>query len=108
MVKVATFYMASGSYFLNNATKKGLIAIAKKINASPTKSILVYGHADNRGGVNNTVLSRNRAKAVAAYLRPLLTVKKISIGWFSSNKPVKTGTSAAALAQNRRVEIYTK
>jgi len=108
MVKVGTVYMASGSYSLNDATKKSLIAVAKKINASSAKTILVYGHADNRGGVNNTVLSQNRAKAVANYLRPLLTVKKISIGWYSSNKPVKTGTSAADLAQNRRVEIYTK
>jgi outer membrane protein OmpA-like peptidoglycan-associated protein len=108
MVKVGTVYMASGSYSLNDATKKSLIAVAKKINASGAKTILVYGHSDSRGGVNNTVLSQNRAKAVAAYLRPLLTVKKISIGWYSSNKPVKAGTSAAALAQNRRVEIYTK
>jgi outer membrane protein OmpA-like peptidoglycan-associated protein len=53
-------------------------------------------------------LSQNRAKAVAKYLRPLLTVKKISIGWYASKKPVATGNSAAALAQNRRVEIYTR
>jgi uncharacterized repeat protein (TIGR02543 family) len=108
MVKVGTIYMASGSYFLNDATKLTLKAIALKINTSGAKTILVYGHADNRGGVNNTVLSQNRAKAVANYLRPLLKVKKISIGFYSSKKPANTGTSAAALAQNRRVEIYTK
>jgi uncharacterized repeat protein (TIGR02543 family) len=108
MEKVGTVYMSSGSYFLNDATKLTLKAIALKINASGAKSILVYGHADNRGGVNNTVLSQNRAKAVANYLRPLLKVKKISIGFYSSKKPANTGTSAAALAQNRRVEIYTK
>jgi uncharacterized repeat protein (TIGR02543 family) len=108
MKKVGTVYMSSGSYFLNDATKLTLKAIALKINASGAKSILVYGHADNRGGVNNTVLSQNRAKAVANYLRPLLKVKKISIGFYSSNKPAKAGSSAAALAQNRRVEIYTK
>ena len=100
--------MSSGSYFLNDATKLTLKAIAIKINVSDAKSILVYGHADNRGGVNNTVLSQNRAKAVANYLRPLLTVKKISIGWYASRKPLNTGSSASALAQNRRVEIYTK
>ncbi len=100
--------MATGSYFLNDATKRTLIEVAKKINASGAKSILVYGHTDNRGGVNNTVLSRNRAKAVANYLRPLVNIKKISIGWFASKKPVAGGTSASGLAQNRRVEIYTK
>jgi peptidoglycan-associated lipoprotein len=108
MEKVGTVYMASGSYSLNDATKLTLKAIALKINASGAKSILVYGHTDNRGGVNNTVLSQNRAKAVANYLRPLLTVKKISIGWYASRKPLNTGSSASALAQNRRVEIYTK
>lgn len=108
MEKVGTVYMASGSYFLNDATKLTMKALALKINASGAKSILVYGHTDNRGGVNNTVLSQNRAKAVANYLRPLLTSKKISIGWYASKKPVAGGTSAAALALNRRVEIYTK
>ena len=100
--------MASGSYFLNDATKRTLIAVAKKINASGAKNILVYGHTDSRGGVNNTVLSQNRAKAVAKFLRPMLNSKKISIGWYASRKPLRTGNSAAALAQNRRVEIYTR
>jgi uncharacterized repeat protein (TIGR02543 family) len=108
MAKVGTVYMANGSYFLNDVTKKTLAEVAKKINASGAKSILVYGHTDSRGGVNNTLLSQNRAKAVARYLRPLLNSKKISIGWFASRKPVATGSSEADLALNRRVEIYTK
>jgi outer membrane protein OmpA-like peptidoglycan-associated protein len=108
MKKVGTVYMGTGSYFLNDATKKTLIEVAKKINASGTKTILVYGHTDNRGGVNNTALSQNRAKAVANFLRPLLTAKKIFIGWYASKKPVADGKSAVALAQNRRVEIYTR
>ena len=93
---------------MNDEAKRTLIEVAKKINASGAKSILVYGHTDNRGGVNNTVLSQNRAKAVANFLRPIVTVKKISIGWYASRKPLNTGTTAADLAQNRRVEIYTK
>ena len=108
MVKVGTFYMASGSYFLNDATKSGLRTLAETINASGVKSILVYGHADSKGGVDNNVLSQNRAKAVARFIRPLLNSKKISIGWFSSNKPVSTGKTPADLALNRRVEIYTR
>jgi uncharacterized repeat protein (TIGR02543 family) len=108
MVKVGTVYMATGSYSLNDATKITLKAIALKINASDAKSILVYGHTDIRGGVNNTVLSQNRAKAVANYLRPLLKGKKITVGWYASRKPVAGGNSAADLAKNRRVEIYSK
>ena len=108
MVKVGTVYMATGLYQLSPVAKKQLAAFAKTINSSAAKTILVYGHTDIRGGVNNTLLSQNRAKAVAAYLRPLLKLKKISIGWYASRKPASTGTTAADLAQNRRVEIYTK
>jgi outer membrane protein OmpA-like peptidoglycan-associated protein len=108
MVKVGTVYMATGLYQLSPVAKKQLAAFAKTINSSAAKTILVYGHTDIRGGVNNTLLSQNRAKAVAAYLRPLLKVKKISIGWYASRKPASTGTTPADLALNRRVEIYTK
>jgi outer membrane protein OmpA-like peptidoglycan-associated protein len=108
MKKVGTFYMASGSYFLNDASKISLKALALKINATEVKQVLVYGHTDIRGGVNNTWLSQQRAKAVASYLRPLLRGKKLVIGWYASSKPIATGTTASDLAKNRRVEIYTK
>ncbi len=103
-----TVYFETALYELSPEAKKKLRALATKINASSAKTILVYGHTDNRNGVNNTVLSQRRAKAVATYLRPLLTMKKISIGWYASKKPVAGGNSVAALAQNRRVEIYIK
>ena len=108
MEKIGTLYMATGSYFLNDAAKISLKALALKINASDAKQVLVYGHTDARGGVNNTLLSRNRAKAVSAFLKPLLRNKKLVIGWYASNKPLTTGTSKSDLAKNRRVEIYTK
>jgi uncharacterized repeat protein (TIGR02543 family) len=108
MKKVGTIYMASGSYLLSADSKKSLRAFARKINASGPKTILVYGHSDSKGGVNNTVLSQNRARAVANYLRPLLNVKRISVGWYASRKPARAGNSARDLALNRRVEIYTK
>ena len=108
MKLAGTFYMATGSYFLNNATKISLKALALKINSTEVKQVLVYGHTDNRGGVNNTWLSQQRSKAVASYLRPLLRGKKLVIGWYASRKPAATGTSKADLAKNRRVEIYVK
>ena len=100
--------MASGTYFLDNSSKISLEALALKIRASGKNSVLVYGHTDSRGGVNNTLLSQNRAKAVANYLRPLLKGKKIVIGWYASRKPATAGTTASDLAKNRRVEVYTK
>jgi outer membrane protein OmpA-like peptidoglycan-associated protein len=108
MKKVGTVFMATGSYVLNASTKITLKALALQINAQQIKQVLVYGHTDSRGGVNNTTLSQYRAKAVANYLRPLLKGKKIVIGWYASRKPLSTGTTSADLAKNRRVEIYTK
>ena len=108
MKKVGTLNMASGSYFLNDAAKISLRALALQINSSEVKQVLVYGHADNRGGVNNTWLSQQRAKAVANFIRPLLRGKKVLTGWYAASKPIATGSSKADLAKNRRVEIYTK
>jgi outer membrane protein OmpA-like peptidoglycan-associated protein len=108
MAKVGTLYMATNSYVLTNASKISLKALALKINASESKQVLVYGHTDNRGGVNNTWLSQQRAKTVANYLRSLLRDKKLVMGWYASRKPLSTGTTSADLAKNRRVEIYTK
>jgi chemotaxis protein MotB len=100
--------MATGSYFLNDATKNTLKAIARKINAGDAKNIFIYGHTDNRCCQNNKILSQNRAKAVADYLRPLIPGKKIFTGWYASSKPAASGQSAADLAKNRRVEVYVR
>ena len=100
--------MASGSYLLNDSAKISLRALALKINASEAKQVLVYGHTDIRGGVDNTWLSQQRAKSVAKYLKPLLRGKKLVMGWYASRKPLTNGSSKSDLAKNRRVEIYTK
>jgi uncharacterized repeat protein (TIGR02543 family) len=108
MVKMQTVYMASGSFALSNSTKRSLKTLATQINSSGKKVVLAYGYTDNRGGVNNTRLSQQRAQAVAKFLRPMLKGKTIQIGWFGSKKPVATGNSASDLAINRRVEIWVR
>ena len=37
-----------------------------------------------------------------------LLINTIATGWYASSKPVASGNSKAALAKNRRVEIYIK
>jgi outer membrane protein OmpA-like peptidoglycan-associated protein len=108
MKKVGTIYFASGTYFINDDSKKTIKALATSIFLKSPTVVLSYGHTDIKGGINNTVLSRNRAKAVAKLLRSLLPGQKIVTGWYSSSKPVASGNSKAALAKNRRVEIYIK
>ncbi len=108
MKKVGTIYFASGTYFLNDESKKTIKALATSIFLKSPATVLSYGFTDSKGGTDNTVLSQNRAKAVAKLLRSLLPGQKIATGWYASSKPVATGTSKAALAKNRRVEIYIK
>jgi outer membrane protein OmpA-like peptidoglycan-associated protein len=108
MKKVGTIYFASGTYFLNDESKKTIKALATSIFLKSPTVVLSYGHTDVKGGTNNTLLSQNRAKAVAKLLRSLLPGQKIATGWYASSKPVATGNSKAALAKNRRVEIYIK
>ena len=108
MKKVGTIYFASGTFFLNDESKKTIEALATSISLNSPAMVLSYGFTDSKGGIDNTLLSQNRAKAVAKLLRSLLPGQKIAIGWYGSSKPAVTGTSKAALAKNRRVEIYTK
>jgi len=108
MRKIGTIYFASGSYLIDAKSKASLRALAKRIAANPALLVLSYGHTDSRGGVDNTVLSKNRAKAAAKVLRSYLTGQKIITGWFAASKPIAKGSTAQDLAKNRRVEIYIK
>jgi len=108
MKLVGNIYFASGTYFLNDEAKKTIKALASSIFMNSPATVLSYGFTDSKGGTDNTLLSQNRAKAVAQLLRSLLPGQKIATGWYASSKPVATGNSKAALAKNRRVEIYIK
>ena len=108
MKLIGSIYFASGTYFLNDEAKKTIKALATSIFLKAPTQVLSYGFTDSKGGADNTVLSQNRAKAVAKFLRSFLPGQKIATGWYASSKPVATGTSKAALAKNRRVEIYIK
>jgi uncharacterized repeat protein (TIGR02543 family) len=108
MKKIGTIYFATGTYFINDASKKVIRGLASVIADSDPSTLLSYGHTDSKGGTDNLLLSQNRAKAVARIIRSLLPDQKIKTGWYASTKPISTGSSEADLAKNRRVEIYIK
>ncbi|MDM8563755.1 tetratricopeptide repeat protein [Candidatus Marithioploca araucensis] len=77
------------------------------------ENILIYGHSDSQDFANhseresdylNWQLSQNRAESVKAALaqRGVLNMKTFGYG---DSRPLVSGESEAALAQNRRVEI---
>lgn len=108
MNKVSTIYFASGTYYLNTTSKAVLNKIATSIKNKKPTEILSYGFTDSKGGTDNTYLSKMRAKSVAGYLKLKGVKTEITLGWYADANPVDTGKSKAALAKNRRVEIYIK
>ena len=108
MKKIANFHFATNSYAVTESVKEAIYAIASRIIGSAYKIVLIYGNTDARGGVDNNLLSKNRAIAVRTIMKPLLPGKTIQLGWFAATKPLVQGKTAAAYAQNRRVEIWVK
>jgi DNA-binding beta-propeller fold protein YncE len=108
MNRLSSIYFASGTYYLNSASKTALNRLAASINAKSPTEILCYGFTDSKGGTDNTYLSKMRAKSVSDYLKAKGVTTEITLGWYADAKPADTGSSKAALAKNRRVEIYIK
>jgi outer membrane protein OmpA-like peptidoglycan-associated protein len=108
MKKLSMLYFALGSYLVSKPNKDQVAKIAAEIMNSPVKTVLIYGHTDSQGGVDNVLLSKKRAKAIVAQIRPLLKGKSIRIGWYAATKPAVKEKSLAAYAKNRRVEIWVK
>jgi len=108
MKLVATFYFPLNSYLVNAANRTAIVGEAERIMSSSAKTVLIYGNTDSQGGVDNVWLSKQRATAVRKELRPLLSGKKIQLGWFADTRPAVKGKSQAAYAKNRRVEIWVK
>ena len=69
------------------------------------KEVDISGHTDSRGGVDNNVLSANRAKASRDYLLTLVPDLKVTVGAFADAISVAPNTTASGMAANRRAEF---
>jgi len=98
-------YFDTNKFNLDAKDKAEIRAIAKIIIAQGFKNIVINGHTDKMTGVDNKVLSSNRANATYEYLKELATGLNVTLGAFASTKPAIAGNSAAALAANRRAEV---
>jgi uncharacterized repeat protein (TIGR02543 family) len=98
-------YFDTNKFNLDAKDKAELRAIAKVIIAQGFKNIVVNGHTDVMTGVDNKVLSANRAKATYEYLKQYATGLNVTLGAFASTKPAVLGNSYTALAANRRAEV---
>ncbi|MDP3953069.1 flagellar motor protein MotB [Microbacterium sp.] len=109
LVSAETFF-ATNSTNLSGTAVAVLDALGAVLVDVPNE-ISVEGHADNRGSIapfpTNWELSSGRSTQVLRHLveacgLPPTHVKSVGFG---DTRPVADGTSAQALAQNRRVDI---
>ena len=96
---------ATAKFDLRPSVKRELREFAAEVKAAGFTRLQVQGHTDIRGGIDNTVLSRNRAQTTINYLKRFLPDVKFKIGYFASTKPAADNNTKEGLAANRRVEI---
>jgi outer membrane protein OmpA-like peptidoglycan-associated protein len=105
----ADVLFAVDSATLTPAAKAKVAAAAEQINSrAADRRIQVIGHTDNTGSTaHNNDLSRRRAQAVAAALRPLVTVPGATfvIEGHGEREPVADNGTASGRKENRRVSV---
>lgn len=97
----------SGSYELKELAHEALEKLANQIKTFPKGTISVNGHTDSDGSAtSNSVLSKNRAKAVANALEQHLSKDyKFTIEGYGASHPLVPNTTKENKQKNRRVEI---
>lgn len=109
LVSAETFFDTNSTDLSDRA--RAVLDAAGGVLAADTHLISVEGHADARPAVapfaDNWELSTARANGVLGYLVDARGVarERISSVGFGSSRPLAEGSSAEALAQNRRVDL---
>jgi OOP family OmpA-OmpF porin len=106
-VKCTSGGFPNNSERLNNVDKACLDDVASRLRQDPRGRVMIIGHA--AGNERHTeVISKKRAEAVKAYLvsERGIDESRISTRGRADAKPADTGTSKAAHAANRRVDVY--
>jgi len=91
---------------LNNVDKACLDDVASRLRQDPRSRVVIVGHADKLER-HPEVIGRTRAEAIKAYLvkERGIDESRITVRSAADSKPADTGTSAAARAKNRRVDV---
>lgn len=91
---------------LNNVDKACLDDVASRLKQDPRSRVIVVGHADSKERYPE-VIARKRGEAIKDYLVKERGVEesRVSVRSAGSTRPLDTGTTVAARAKNRRVEV---
>ncbi|MEY4348571.1 MAG: hypothetical protein RIS43_990, partial [Actinomycetota bacterium] len=100
---------ANNSAKLTPAYKAKLKKLALYMKSHNITQVTLIGYTDITGPKSiDSGLSLARAKAVKAYMSKFMSTKKFTIRASGRSNPVKSNTTAAGRAANRRVEIWYK
>ena len=85
-----------------------LLKVSRLMKDNPKYTLLVEGHADERGTREyNLALSERRAKAVEDFLSASsVSSFNIDVVGYGEEKPVDNGSNESAWSQNRRAELF--
>jgi peptidoglycan-associated lipoprotein len=85
-----------------------LLKVSRLMKDNPKYTLLVEGHADERGTREyNLALSERRAKAVEDFLSASgVSSFNVEVVGYGEEKPVDSGSNESAWSQNRRAELF--
>lgn len=107
LVKLNNIFFEFGTDKLLELSKPEIERVAKFLFQNSTLKIVIVGHTDNIGSLeNNLTLSKKRALAVKQLLVQMgIEAERISIDYFGEEKPVADNSTEDGRKANRRVEL---
>lgn len=105
---MTVFYFEFDRSDLSAEARAALVHHANFLKANPSESYRLEGHADERGTREyNLALGERRAQAIERYLQVQgVASRQLETISYGEENPVATGTTDAAYARNRRVELH--
>lgn len=103
----ATVYFDFDKTNLSSKSLQTLKSVTDALNENPNLTIVLEGHADERGTREyNLALGQRRADAVSQYLiLNGIDSNKLILKSYGEERPVSFGQDERSYAKNRRVEI---
>ncbi len=105
-IEITSVNFATAKSTLTKSARNKLNAFASQVSALGLNTLVIQGHTDSVGGIDNQALSNARAQAAAKYLRSKLANVKITVKGFGPNDPIADNNSDEGRAQNRRAGVY--
>lgn len=100
-------YFAFDKFNLTDESKRILERNAKEMQSSPSATLVIEGHCDERGTVEyNLALGEKRAKAAMSYLTTLgIQASRVEVVSYGKSRPFDAGHNEDAWAKNRRAHF---